>query len=162
MTRQMKALPLCALALVLALCGCGGKAQPEQADFSVQEAMAELTQTASIDEPLALEEADMLDYFGIPAESMADFAAQTCSNGISAQEIVLVKAADEDSAGTVEEKLQARLDNWKAEMENYLPDQYDILSQCRVQRDGLYVALIVHPEHEALEELYRGWAEGGK
>lgn len=162
MMKQMRALPLCALALVLALCACGGETQPQPADFSVQDAMAALTQKAPIEEPLTLEEADMLDFFGIPAESMADFAAQTCSNGISAQEIVLVKAADEDGAKTVEEKLQARLDNRRAEMEHYLPDQYDILSQCRVRRDGLYVALIIHPEHEALEEVYQGYAGGGK
>lgn len=144
--------------LVLALASCSGKTAA--ADFQVQDAMDDMLAAAPIDDPLTLSEGDMLDFFGIQADSMEQFAAVTCANGISAQEIVLVKAKDEDSAKTVEEKLQNRLDSRKAEAENYLPDQFAIMDQCQVKRDGVYVRLIISPEEEALAEIYQGYLDG--
>lgn len=143
--------------MLLSLCACGGQGeQPSEkkADINVQTVMEEMLSQTEIQEPLVLSESDMLDFFGIKGEDMTEFAAVTCANGISAQEIVLVKARDEACAELIEEKLENRLENRKAEFENYLPDQYDILTQCEVEQDGVYVCMILHPEHEVLEKLY--------
>lgn len=151
---------LLSCAMLMSLCACRGQSEPpseKQADISVQTVMDEMLSQAEIQDPLVLSEADMLDFFGIKGEDMAEFAAVTCANGISAQEIVLIKAADKDSAEQVEEKLENRLENRRAEFENYLPDQYDILTECEVEQDGIYVCMILHPEHEKLEKLYDGY-----
>ncbi len=137
-----------ALAFVMALSvtACsGGKDKTEFAEFRVQTVMEDLLSQVTIEDSLTLSETDMLDFFGIKTENMAEFAAVTCANGISAQEIVLVKAADEDNAQIVEEKLNNRLNARAAEAENYLPDEYAILKECEVQRHSVYVALIIHP-----------------
>lgn len=159
MRRQLLAAAACAL-MLLGLAACSGGEDAQSADFSVQDAMADMLAEAPIDEPLTLAQGDMLDFYGIQADDMEDFAATLCSNGISAQEIVLVKAKDGDSAKRVEEKLQNRLDNRKSELKDYLPDQYDIVSQCQVKRDGVYVRLIISPEEEALAEIYQGYLDG--
>lgn len=152
-----------AAAMTLSLTACSGGGQSGQSgDFSVQTAMEDLLAQAPVDDPLTLTEPDMLDFYGISAEQMQEFAAVTCANGISAQEIVLVKAADEEAADAVAEKLQNRLDALAAQMEDYLPDQYDVIRACQVQEDGGYVAMIVHPEHEALEALYAEYVSGNK
>ncbi len=143
--------------LLLVLAACSGGEEGKTADFQVQDAMDAMLEKAPIDDPLTLGEGDMLDFFGIQSDSMEQFAAVTCSNGISAQEIVLVKATDEDSAKTVEEKLQNRLDSRRAEAKDYLPDQYAILEQCEVKRDGVYVRLIISPEAEALVDIYQSY-----
>lgn len=147
--------------MVLGLTACSGGAQTESsADFSVQAVLDEMLTKVTIDDPLTMTEVDMLDFFGIKREHMAEFAAVTCSNGISAQEIVLVKAADKDAAAVVAEKLTNRLNARAAEAENYLPDQYAIITQCSVLTHGVYTALIIHPEHEVLEQLYAGYVNG--
>ncbi len=152
-----------AAAMALSMTACtGGEDKKEYADFSVQSAMEDMLAQASIEDPLTLGEGDMLDFFGISADSMEEFAAVTCSNGISAQEIVLVKAVDEVDALAVMEKLEKRLDARAAELENYLPDEYAVVSECDVANHGVYVALIIHPEHEMLEELYMDYVIGAK
>lgn len=152
-----------AAVMALSLTACaGGEDKTEFVDFSVQTLMEDMLIQVTVDDSLTLSESDMLDFFGIKAEDMAEFAAVTCANGISAQEIVLVKAADEDSAKTVEEKLNNRLDSRAAEAENYLPDQYAIIKECAVQRHGVYVAMIIHPEHEKLEALYTDYVLNNK
>ena len=102
----------------------------------------------------------MLSFYGIEADQMADFAAVTCAMGIAADEIVIVKAADEDSAQVVEELLLQRLENRKSEFQNYLPDQYEVLTRGTVERDGVYVRLIVSPQSEALAERYSALLKG--
>lgn len=161
----MKKLIAMALTVVMALSvtACsGGNDKTEVADFSVLAALQDMLNQVEFDDALILREEDMLDFFGIKAENMENFAAVTCSNGISAKEIVLVKAADEDNAQIVEEKLNNRLNSRAAEAENYLPDEYAIIKECEVQRHGVYVALIIHPEHEKLEDIYMDYVLGNK
>lgn len=161
----MKKLIAMALAFVMALgvTACsGGEDKTEFADFSVQTVMEDMLSQVTIDDSLTLSETDMLDFFGIKAEHMTEFSAVTCANGISAKEIVLVKAADEDNAQILEEKLNNRLNSRAAEAENYLPDEYAIIKECEVQRHGVYVALIIHPEHEKLEDIYMDYVLGNK
>lgn len=152
-----------AAAMALSLTACsGGEDKKEFADFSVQTAMDDMLAQASVDDPLVLGEGDMLDFFGISADSMEEFAAVTCANGISAQEIVLVKSADEGKASNVAEQLTKRLDARAAELENYLPEEYAIVSECEVMQHGVYAAMIIHPEHEQLEEIYMDYVIGAK
>lgn len=150
-----------AAVMALSLTACGGDKE-EFADFSVQELMDEMLQQVTVDDPLILTEGDMLDFFGIQADTMEEFAAITCANGISAQEIVLVKAVDDVKALTVMEQLEKRMDARAAEAENYLPDEYAIIKECEVRNHGVYVAMIIHPEHEMLEELYMDHVIGAK
>jgi len=147
------------MALGLTACG-GGDEKKEFADFSVQALMEDMLTRVTIDDPLTLTEPDMLDFFGIKGESMSEFAAVTCANGISAQEIVLVKAVDEDTGIEIMGKLADRMDARAAEAENYLPDQYAIISECQVARYGLYVAMIIHPGHEELDDLFLSYVMG--
>ena len=166
-------LPLLTLViLLLLLSGCGKQqanqnsnpdeppSNPTSAELNVQEAMAALLEKAPINDSLTLSEADMLDFYGIPAEDMADFAAVTSSMGLTAEEIVLVKAADEVAAQETEAHLKDRLEARKSEFKDYLPDQYDILTKCRVERDGLYVAMILSPQAEELQSLYQNLLAG--
>jgi hypothetical protein len=148
--------------LLLLLVACSGKQTEQSADFSVQDAMDAMLAQAPVDDPLTLGEGDMLDFFGIQSDSMEQFAAVTCANGISAQEIVLVKAKSDEDAKTVEQQLQKRLDSRMAEAKDYLPDQYAILEQCVVERNGCYVSLIISPEAEALTQLYHEYTTGSR
>lgn len=143
---------LAALALCLCLAGCGGKA----AEADLHEALEEMLAEAPIAESMELTEEDMLNFYGIRADQMEDFAAVTCSMGIEADELVLVKAADEDSAQEIEALLQQRLENRKSEFRNYSPEEYEILTKGSVERDGVYVRLIVSPQSEELAAIYDG------
>lgn len=148
-------------ALSLSLCACGGQKE-EAAQFSVQTVMDDMMTQVTVDDPFVMNENDLLDFFGIKEGDLEEFAAVTCGNGISAQEIVLVKAVDEDSAETVQEKLDNRLESRAAQAKDYLPEEYEIIQACETTRHGVYVSMIVHPEHESLEELYLSYVNGEK
>ncbi len=145
-------------ALCLCLTACGG--EEKTADLDVHEALAAMLEEAPIEEAMELTEADMLNFYGIEADQMDDFAAALCAVGIKADELVIVKAADEDSAAAVEALLQQRIENRKSEFQNYIPEEYEVLTHGTVARNGVYVRLIVSPQYEALEALYDGLLAG--
>lgn len=155
--RSVMLLSLAAL-MMLGAAACGGK--QAAADLDVKAVMADMLAKYPIENGMELGESDMLNFYGIPADGMEAFAADLAADGITANEIVLVKAKDEDSAKEVETKLQNRLDARRNELNGYLPDQYEIVEKSEVKRDGVYVRLIISPEQEALVEMYNGYLNG--
>ena len=147
--------------IVLSLAACGENKESSGPDFQVQDAMDAMLDRVDADDMMALNEGDMLDFYGIRAEDMEQFSAAITSTGISAKEIVLVKAAGEDAAQRVLERLDKRVANRMAEFENYLPDQFDIIANhSQVGRDGVYVSLIISGELEELSKIYSGFLNG--
>ena len=157
MVRSVLLLSLAAL-MMLGASACGGK--QAAADLDVKAVMEDMLAKHPIENGMELGESDMLNFYGIPAEDMEAFAADLAADGITANEIVLVKAKDEDSAKTVESKLQSRLDARRNEFNNYLPDQYAIVEKSEVKRDGVYVRLIISPQQDELVELYNSYLNG--
>lgn len=123
----------------------------------LQKTMDAMTQSFPIDESITLSEPDLLDFYGISADSIEQFSAQISSSSISTQEIILIQAVDENNATIIEDNLQNHLDNQIAATRYYLPDEYSTLLQCKVRRDGTYVALIADKNHEALEQIYEDY-----
>lgn len=148
-----------ALLMLLGVSACGGGKQAA-ADLDVKAVMADMLAKYPIQDGMELNESDMLNFYGIQAEDMEAFAADLAADGITANEIVLVKAKDEDSAKNVETKLQSRLDARRNELNGYLPDQYEIVEKSEVKRDGVYVRLIISPQQDQLVELYNSYLNG--
>ena len=147
-----------AAAMVLGLSACGGSGNTSGPDFQVRDAMDAMLELAGADDMMTLSEGDMLDYYGIKAEDMEQFSAAITATGISAKEIVLVKAISEDAAQRVRAQLDKRVANRMTEFENYLPDQFDIVANhSRVSRDGVYVFLIISGELKDLSKIYSGF-----
>ena len=153
----MKRMKFAALLLagVMMLCTACSSSQPAPAkEVDLPALMEEILQTAPIDDPLTLGESDMLDFYGIKAEQMKQFAAILNINGISAQEIVLIEAADDASAEEIMNKLSNRLSSREAESKDYLPDEYEIISQCEVVRNGTQLRMIIHANAKEAITIY--------
>lgn len=160
MKKILRNLTLASLAplLLLMVTACNG--QQKTADLDVKAVMADMLEQYPIQDGMELSESDLLNFYGIQAEQVDDFAAALAADGITANEIVLIKAKDEDSAAEVETKLQNRLDARRNELNGYQPDQYEIVEKSEVKRDGVYVRLIISPQQDALVELYNGYLNG--
>lgn len=157
MKQKIHSVLLLVLTTILAVCAAGCSGGTKAADVDVTKVMSALLEKAPIEGSIQLTEDDMLNFYGIEGDKMEAFAADLAADGITAKEIVLVKAKDEDSAKDVETKLQNRLEARRNEFNNYLPDQYAIVEKSEVKRDGVYVRLIISPQQEELVELYNSY-----
>lgn len=100
-------------------------------------------------------EAKMKRTFGIEKDMMEDFAGLYCTDGLRQDQIVYVKAKDEATAEEIEKKLQ---DNWQSKynvIKNYSPDQVAIIEAAKVDKDGLYVSLVISEDADRIKEIFK-------
>ena len=55
----------------------------------------------------------------------------------------------------IEEKLNAKLESKLNQNKNYNPEQAKMMDGCKVEKDGLYVSLIVSENREKITEIYK-------
>ena len=142
-------LSLCLCALLCA-CSGGNTAKP------LSEVWSDIKEQVDFEDFLELSDADALDRrYGITEDMATEFAGGVNSSGTNQEEIVLVKATDDESAKAIKEKLDKRYESKLAQNKNYNPEQAAMTEKCKVERNGLYVSMIVSPEHETIEKIFR-------
>ena len=172
-------LVLTAAALALTLCACGGNDSGKTSDASkastastASAASTADTDTSKSDTDLKaiLEKvkaevkmpADTSDFnaakmkrtFGIEEDLMDDFAGLYCTDGLTQDEIVYVKAKNEDAAKKIEEQLQK---NWESKynvIKNYSPEQVKNIESAKVEKNGLYVSLVISADADKIKSIF--------
>ena len=137
------------LTMCVLLTACGAK-EAKSADLA-----AVLGKFPMSGDMMSLTEEDMLDFYGISAEDMKQFAAAVNGTGIRCDEYVLIEAVDTDAAGRVKTALDNRYQEKLNQMDGYLPDEYAVIKACSVEQDGNYVTMIVAENAEKLTKLYQ-------
>lgn len=141
-----KLLPL--LCLTLLLSACGGE-KPTDAPVSL---LAEDAAQAILDAGVFSEELEILDpsiaaaLYGLEEESVLTCAAYL-STGATAEECTFLTVADEETAQTVLERFQTRVEDQTEALENYQPAEISKLENalcgCFDLTDGVMAYLIV-------------------
>ena len=73
---------------------------------------------------------------------------------IQADEMWLVEAKDGSAADKIEELARARVEQRMQEFENYAPDQYQVLENAFILREGNYVVLLASQDIESLKDVF--------
>lgn len=138
------------IALMLASCGKGA------ADVSVQDIYQKMAETVTMPaETVELTADDLIDYYGIEADKVAQCAAVQDACGYK-DEIVMIKAVDDASAKEIEALLNEHIEYQKDSMKDYDPDQYQILGSSEVINNGVYVAMFISAEQSTMAEIFNG------
>ena len=69
--------------------------------------------------------------------------------------VILPQVNDEAAAAEIEKKLQ---DNWQSKynvIKNYSPEQVAIIESAKVDRDGLYVSLVISADADKIKEMFK-------
>ena len=144
----MKKTVLTAMLLLLTvfLAGCGGDAARKTSEPTQNPAMTlqEKVEKAAADarDLVPLTDEDLLDVLGIEPEEYSDFVYLQ-ENGLGGREILVIRAADNDAAGRVKQRVENYLEQRRLETQNYLPAAYQLLRAAKVETKGLTVALFV-------------------
>ena len=144
--------PLLAALLLLSACGGGssGKSEPVALDALYEEMTAVCPDVEFVPVP----EGRLEKLFGLRSEDCRQAIVALCGESLRADELWLIEATDEEAAARAEELAAGRLEQRKAETENYLPDQYAVLCRAELIRQGRFVALIVSPSAKELASLF--------
>lgn len=109
---------------------------------------------ADMPEMILLDETMMLNFYGIEPGDYVQAAVATCADGLRTDELWLIQAVDEDALARLKDLAQTRLRMKGEESITYSPEQYAVVEKAQILTDGLYLAVIVSPDVDALAQTY--------
>ena len=138
---------LLVLALVLSLAACGGKEKTVDVDL---DALFD-SYSQYLPDMFYPDEATMLDFLGIDTADCAKYKVAICAEGMRSDEVWLIQAKDEAALKNLRQLAQTRIDAKKDETVSYAPDQYAVVEKAELLTNGLYLALLISPDVDALK-----------
>lgn len=146
----MKKIIIGILALALLLAACG--AEPATKDIAAikEQIVTELAVEGAMDIPTER----LLDLYGIEAEAVKSSACFVTMGGAFPDEIIMVEAVDSAAAKEIAQKLESRLADVSNQAQNYDAESYAQFQKCKVQTDGVYVALFISAQATEMQKLF--------
>ena len=140
------------LLALLCLAGCGQPAA-EAPDF--QAVYDSMTAVADMPDMVVVPNDKGEFLFGIAPGDCRQEIVAICQDSLLADELWLIEATDKEAADRIEALAQNRLQQKAAELENYLPEQYQVVQQGQLSREGNCVVLLISPLAKELAKLLK-------
>lgn len=94
-------------------------------------------------------------YYGLNSADYEGTIMYISSNGMSAEEMLLIKVKSEDQLGEVEEVIRKRLGSRYQDFENYAPQQAELLKRAQLIVRGNYIFLSVSEKALELAKVFK-------
>ena len=146
MKRNRKALVILMTAAAL-LGGCGEKSgetvSESVTDVSVQSVYEAVG--AAVELPSMIEGDDnfISNYYGIDPADLEEYIFAEAEDATLASAVIITKVKSEDAVERIVSSLNTVINQKSAEMQDYIPEQYEIVADSSVKTEGLYVYLVI-------------------
>lgn len=120
---------------------------------SMQEIYEEIAENVEQPEMVTLNDNYIANYYGIDLSLLEDYLFASAEDVIYADTIVLIKVKEESSAQTMKDVLDTMITQKKLELENYLPEQFQIVEKSEVVVTGSYVYLVISENAEEIQRV---------
>lgn len=122
-------------------------------ELSVQEMYDLITESVTLISPVIMQDNFIENYYNIDPALLEEYVFSMSEEATSAETVVIMKLKDKADAGTISAALQLVIEEKSGEMENYLPDQYDIVKKSAVKTEGSYVYLVISEQADTIEKI---------
>lgn len=126
----------------------------QEASVSLANVRSKMMSECGISDAMPIETAGLANLYGIQPSQVKQSAGFVTMSGTFPHEIIMVEANDSASADSIASHLQSRLTEVLNQSKSYDADNYALAQQCRVTRNGNFVALFLSPSHSALSAVY--------
>ena len=149
------------LSVVTLLTGCGAKTAPSaepqasevQETKTVNEIYQEITEQVSLESPVCMDDDFISNYYGIDVSTLEEYVFSMSEDATQAETVVLMKAKDGADTGEIVSALETVVDEKKNEMENYLPEQFEIVEKSEVKTRDRYVWLVISQQADSITDI---------
>ena len=144
---------------LLALTACGSNAGETNKEIDIDSVKSKIISDLSIEGAMDVDAGRLIDLYGIEEKDIEKSACYVTMDGVFPDEIVMIKATDADAAKRIEEKLNKRLEEVKVQFESYDAENYALAQECKVIKEGNYVALFLSAKHADMEKIFQDAAK---
>lgn len=120
----------------------GGEEASKEAK-ALKDVYSEITSDVSLVSPMEPTEDFIYNYYGIDTNALEEYIFEMSEEATSAEAVIVIKCQDADMRSSIVESLDILREDKMMELENYLPDQYTIVSDSEVVESGDYVYLVI-------------------
>lgn len=145
---------LAATFLLLTMCACTGKEEPQVKDFATIKSeiknkvdLSSLYEVANVDELCLV--------YGIDAADVSDYMAYYSLTGVDSEEITVIEAVDSDAADRIKSALEVRYNSKLNEAASYDASQHELIKKCSVEVDGNIVSMIIRDDAADIMSIYK-------
>lgn len=163
----------CGMAMSLLMAGCGGAAATEASAEAaaieesneveavveaipakpVQEIYEEIAQSVELHSPVSMADSFISNYYGINPDKLEEYVFVMSEEATSAETVAIMKVKEEGDVENIKAALQVLVDEKRGEMEDYLPDQFEIVDKSEVKAKGNYVYLVISEQADAITKI---------
>ncbi|MDO4296737.1 MAG: DUF4358 domain-containing protein [bacterium] len=95
------------------------------------------------------------NYYGVDMASLDSYVFAMSEDATSAETVIVMKMkeSEKDKVEGLTTALQMVIDEKKAEMQNYLPEQYEIVNKSEVKVSGDYVYLVISENADQITDI---------
>jgi hypothetical protein len=148
------------LLLPLLLTACGPTTPAKKAlKVDVEDLLGQMAENVKWEDMMSMNSKHLKNLYGIEEADVTSFAGAMKTDGITADEVLILEAKDTETAEALVKKLQARLKAKSNEAKDYLPAQYRVIEEAEIVQKERYAILLVSPD---VEELLEFWVEAVK
>lgn len=146
---------IAAVTVLLGGCGESSSAPGEENTQakSIDEIYEEISESVELYSPVEMADNFISNYYGIEMDTLEEYIFVMSEDATSAETIVIMKVKEEDDMEAITAALQVVVDAKKSEMENYLPEQFEIVKKSSVKSKGNYVYLVISEARETIEQI---------
>ena len=120
---------------------------------SVNEIYQEIKGKVELHSMVSMPDEFITNYYGVDTDALEEYIFAMSEDAVSAETVIIMKAKDSEKIHGLPTALQMVIDEKKAEMENYLPEQYDIVSKSDVKVSGAYVYLVISDHADQIQNI---------
>ena len=126
------------------LAGCGGKSgKADAADVSVQSIYEAVGAAAELPSMIEGDDNFISNYYGIDPADLEEYIFTEAEDATLASTVIIMKVKNEDAVERIVNSLNTVISQKAAEMQDYIPEQYEIVADSAVKTEGLYVYLVI-------------------
>lgn len=118
------------------------------AEIALMDIYDEISKDVELVSPMEPSEDFILNYYGIDVNELDDYVFVVSEDATSAETIIIVKSSSKDIIASVNDNLEVLREDMLDELEDYLPEQYDIVEGSATVIKGDYIYLVIS-ENEA-------------
>lgn len=122
----------------------------QTAPKAISDIYDEITKSVTLYSPFCWDDEFISNYYGIDVAGLEEYVFSMSEDATSAETIIIMKAKDASSVSGLSDCLQMVVDEKKNEMEDYLPEQYEIVAKSSVQTKDNYVWLVISENADAI------------
>lgn len=145
--------------MIITLCSCNVSLGNQEDMSLVEKIVAEIQKECELPEMVEVSEDQLAQYYNIDKNDVANFSAYVSDDSMTKDEIILIEALTESEACTIRDRLTTHRENLLAESEEYLPDEYEMIKNCEVVKDGIYIRLFISNDANKMEEIYNSYMQ---